>query len=240
MLNGASSSGKSCLSRELLEVFDEPWFHMPVDAFHAMRARKDLPRPELDERFMRTRRGYHRAVAGMVMAGNSVVADHVLSEPWRLADIVQQWGELDVTMVGVHCPLDELIRREQAREDREPGTAQSQFHVVHSGVEYDCEVDTSARSARECALEIKQIVGARTRTGAFDRLVVGRSSGRYRNSLSSSATRRALDGRHDRGRLHDKSCGDQATMGSIEPLRVLRARCARRSPISLRVLFSQG
>ena len=43
MLNGASSSGKSCLSRELWEVFDEPWFHMPVDAFYAMRARKDLP-----------------------------------------------------------------------------------------------------------------------------------------------------------------------------------------------------
>ena len=177
LLNGASSSGKSCLARELLEVFDEPWFHMPVDAFHAMRARKDLPRPELDELFMRTRRGYHRAVAGMVEAGNSVVADHVLSEPWRLEDILEQWGELDVTMVGVHCSLDELKRREGARTDREPGTAESQFHVVHAGVEYDCEIDTSARSARECAIEVEQIVGARPRPGAFDRLVAGRSPG---------------------------------------------------------------
>ena len=175
LLNGASSSGKSCLAHELLQVFDEPWFHMPVDAFHAMRARKDLSRPELDELFMRTRRGYHLAVAGMVRAGNSVVADHVLSEPWRLADIVQQWGELDVTMVGVHCPLDELIRREHARRDRELGTAESQFYAVHDGIEYDCEIDTSALSARECAIEINQIVKDRPRPGAFDRLIARRS-----------------------------------------------------------------
>lgn len=163
------------MARELLEVFDEPWFHMPVDAFNAMRARKDLPQPELEAILKRTRQGYHRAVAGMARAGNSVVADHVLSEPWRFADIREQWGELDVTMVGVHCPLEELNRRESARGDRERGTAASQFRVVHAGVEYDCEVDTSARSARECASEIQQIVQTRDRPGAFDRLIARRS-----------------------------------------------------------------
>ena len=88
---------------------------------------------------------------------------------------MKQWGEMDVTMVGVHCPLDALNRREGARGEREPGTAESQFHVVHAGVEYDCEIDTSAQSARECAIEIKQIVDARHRPGAFDRLVASRS-----------------------------------------------------------------
>lgn len=163
------------MARELLEVFDEPWFHMPVDAFHAMRARKDVPRPELDALLRRTRMGYHRAVAGMVLAGDSVVADHVLSEPWRLTDIAKQWRGLDVIMVGVHCPLDELNRRESARGDREPGIAESQFTVVHVGVEYDCEVDTVTLSAKECAIEIARIVEARRRPGAFDRLVAGPS-----------------------------------------------------------------
>jgi len=174
LLNGTSSSGKSTVARELLEVFDEPWFHMPVDAFHAMRARKDLPQPELDALFMRTRRGYHSAVAGMVRAGNSVVADHVLSESWRLADILEQWRDLDVTMIGVHCPLDELNRRERARGDRETGIAAGQFQVVHRGVEYDLEIDTSSRSARECGIEIKQIVQARPRPGAFERMIARR------------------------------------------------------------------
>jgi len=121
LLNGASSSGKSTVARELLEVFDDPWFHLPVDAFGAMRARKELSAPEVVALLRRTRQGYHRAVAGMARAGNSVVADHVLSEPWRLADILEQWAGLDVTMVAVHCPLPELNRREGARGDREPG-----------------------------------------------------------------------------------------------------------------------
>lgn len=124
---------------------------------------------------MRARQGYHRAVAGMAQAGNSVVADHVLAEPWRLTDVLELWSELDVIMVGVRCPLGELNRRESARGDREPGTAEGQFYVVHAGVEYDCEIDTSLRSALECAIEIKQIMESRPRPGAFDRMIGSRS-----------------------------------------------------------------
>ncbi|MFH0252256.1 chloramphenicol phosphotransferase, partial [Streptomyces chitinivorans] len=32
-LNGTSSSGKSSIATELLQVLDGSWFHMPVDAF---------------------------------------------------------------------------------------------------------------------------------------------------------------------------------------------------------------
>lgn len=38
-LNGTSSSGKSSIATELLRTLEEPCFHMPVDAFHAMRSR---------------------------------------------------------------------------------------------------------------------------------------------------------------------------------------------------------
>jgi chloramphenicol 3-O-phosphotransferase len=36
-LNGTSSSGKTTIARELLDVLDELYFHVPVDAFRAMR-----------------------------------------------------------------------------------------------------------------------------------------------------------------------------------------------------------
>ena len=87
-LNGTSSSGKSSIARELLAMLPEPWFHLPGDAFHFMRNRPDLAADsaELAEMLRRTRAGYHRAVAGMAAAGNNVVMDHVLAEPWRLAD----------------------------------------------------------------------------------------------------------------------------------------------------------
>jgi chloramphenicol 3-O-phosphotransferase len=44
-LNGTSSSGKTTIARELLDVLDELYFHVPVDAFHAMRERDRGDRP---------------------------------------------------------------------------------------------------------------------------------------------------------------------------------------------------
>ncbi|MGH3192598.1 MAG: phosphotransferase-like protein [Streptosporangiaceae bacterium] len=87
LLNGASGSGKTSIAEQLLVVLDEPWFHLPVDAINSMRARQrtlELSPAELDLVLARTRAGFHRAVAGMAAAGNNVVADHVLSERWRL------------------------------------------------------------------------------------------------------------------------------------------------------------
>lgn len=89
LLNGASSSGKSTLARQLLVDFTTPWFHMGIDMFGAMRADKqphELDPSAIGEVLHRTRAGFHRAVAGMALAGNNIVMDHVLSEPWRLTD----------------------------------------------------------------------------------------------------------------------------------------------------------
>lgn len=103
-LNGTSSSGKSSIATELLRILDEPYFHMPVDAFHAMRSPVPIEPGRLDTVLHRTWRGYHRAVAGMAAAGNNVVVDHVLSAEWRLRDCLSLFVPEDVVLVGVHCP----------------------------------------------------------------------------------------------------------------------------------------
>src|SRR4051812_7891023 len=41
VLNGTSSSGKSTIAKELLEVLDGTWFHLAIDHFHRIRARRD-------------------------------------------------------------------------------------------------------------------------------------------------------------------------------------------------------
>jgi hypothetical protein len=59
-LNGASSSGKSSIAEQLLEVLEQPWFHLPVDAINAMRAKRrtmELSQAELDVVLARTRAG---------------------------------------------------------------------------------------------------------------------------------------------------------------------------------------
>jgi chloramphenicol 3-O phosphotransferase len=171
-LNGTSSSGKSSIAAELLKLVPGPYFSVARDAVNSMRSREQTPEfgtPEFEAVFERTVHGYHRMLAGLASAGNGVIADHVLRPHW-LADCLEVLRDQEVTFVGVHCPLPELLRREQARGDRPPGLAERQFAVVHAHGDYDFECDTSVHSPRECAQLIADFVAQPARSGAFARL----------------------------------------------------------------------
>ncbi|MEU0150198.1 AAA family ATPase [Streptomyces sp. NPDC006288] len=169
-LNGTSSSGKSSIAKALLDVLGDTYFHMPVDAFHAMRTGPRLPPDELAAMLERTWRGFHRAVAGMAAAGNNVVVDHLFSEPWRLRDCLALFTPQDVVLVGVRCSLPELERRELARGDRPAGLAARQFDRVHAHGVYDVECDTERSSAADCARQIVDFLPRRPRPTAFERM----------------------------------------------------------------------
>jgi chloramphenicol 3-O phosphotransferase len=169
-LNGTSSSGKSSIAKELLALLGEPYFYMPVDAFHAMRSGPELAQDELDAVLRRTWMGFHRAVAGMAAAGNNIVVDHLFSEPWRLHDCLALFSAPNVVLVGVRCPLPELIRREQVRGDRPRGLAARQFDRVHAHGIYDIECDTGSTSAGDCARQIKEFLRHRPSPTAFERM----------------------------------------------------------------------
>ena len=176
LLNGASSSGKTTLSRQLLADFDTPWFHMGVDMFGAMRAEqrtRELDPADLRDVLHRTRAGFHRAVAGMAHAGNDIVMDHVLSEPWRLADLLTVMVGIDVVFVGVHCSIPTLVERETLRRTRAVSTAADQATKVHFHGLYDIEVDTAADTSEACSAQIRHYL-QRNRAApgrrAFDRL----------------------------------------------------------------------
>ncbi|MEU9290017.1 AAA family ATPase [Streptomyces sp. NPDC048275] len=169
-MNGTSSSGKSSIAKELLPILNDTYFHMPVDAFHAMRARRDFATDELPSVLRHTWMGFHRAVAGMASGGNNIVVDHVLSEQWRLLDCVALFVPEDVVLVGVHCPMPELERRERERGDRPSGLAARQIAKVHAHGLYDIECDTSTASPADCAQQIKDFLPHRPTPTAFEKL----------------------------------------------------------------------
>ncbi|MFH0243236.1 chloramphenicol phosphotransferase CPT family protein [Streptomyces sp. HK10] len=169
-LNSTSSSGKSSIATELLQTLDGPWFHMPVDVFHAMRTKRDVDPAELPAVLRRTWEGFHRAVAGMASAGNDIVVDHVLSERWRLLDCLALFEPRNVLLVGVHCSPEELRRREGVRGDRPPGLAEHQLDLVHAHGVYDVECDTTTASPAECAQRIRDALTHHTGPTAFERL----------------------------------------------------------------------
>jgi chloramphenicol 3-O phosphotransferase len=154
LLNGTSSSGKSSIAAELLIMLDGPYFYLSVDAINSMRAREktlELDQDQLAAVLARTRAGFHRVVAGMAQAGNDVIADHVLSERWRLLDCLEVMAGLEVVFVGVHCSA-------------------AQLRQVHSYGSYDIECDTTAASPRDCAETIRDFLAAGIAPVAFDRL----------------------------------------------------------------------
>ncbi|MFI1760674.1 AAA family ATPase [Streptomyces sp. NPDC020800] len=170
LLNGTSSSGKSSMARALLEVLDGTWFHMPVDAFHAMRCDHPIADEDLQAEIDRTAKGFHRAVAGMAAAGNNLVVDHPLSRRWRLLDLLDLLVPDDTVLVAVRCPLPELERRERERGDRQPGLAALQYGQVHAHGPHDLDLDTSLLSPQESALRIRDFLTDRPRPTAFARL----------------------------------------------------------------------
>jgi chloramphenicol 3-O phosphotransferase len=154
-------------------MLNPPYFHMSVDAINSMRAKVktlELDADELAAVLARTRAGFHRAVAGMAQAGNNIVADCVLSEPWRLLDCLTVMADCEVVFVGVRCSTRELQRREGGRGDREAGLAAMQQHQVHAHGIYDIECDTTEATPEDCAILINNFLARAQLPTAFDRL----------------------------------------------------------------------
>src|SRR5437660_1463788 len=81
-----------------------------------------------------------------------------LSRRWRLLDLLDLLVPEDTILVAVRCPLPELERREIERGDRQLGLAAMQYDAVHAHGLHDIDVDTSAHSPRECALQIRDFL----------------------------------------------------------------------------------
>jgi len=166
VLNGGSSSGKSGIARCLQSVLREPWLAFGVDTLiqampASMRASdagvQFAPDGEVivGPEFRSLEAAWIEGVAAMARAGAGVIIDEVFLG----GAVSQQWwqkalGGLGVLWVGVRCEGTVAADREVARGDRITGMAASQAEVVHQGVVYDLEVNTTHAESMECARTI--------------------------------------------------------------------------------------
>ena len=167
VLNGGSSSGKTSLSRRLQEVLPVPFLALGVDdLIDAMPLSMQSSEGDgiefgsdgsvnVGPAFRRLEAAWMTGVAAMARAGAPVIIDEVLlSGPAGQ----QRWSAalsgLSVLWVGVHCDPAVASAREAGRGDRIQGMAAYQAEIVHKGVTYDVEVDTSSTDAVTCAQTI--------------------------------------------------------------------------------------
>lgn len=177
VLNGGSSSGKSAIARSLQDELPEAWLSLSVDTLvDAMPARlttggdgigfADDGGVAVGHDFMALQDAWIAGLVAMARAGAHLVVDDVFLGG---AGSQRRWldalGDVPTLWVGVRCDPAVAARREAARGDRVAGMAALQADVVHQGVVYDLEVDTTDTGSADCA----RIITAHLRSSRGDR-----------------------------------------------------------------------
>jgi chloramphenicol 3-O phosphotransferase len=166
ILNGGSSSGKSGIIRCLQAVLPDPWLAFGCDSFvEALPAKMQASDQgivfaadggvSVGADFRALEAAWIDGVVATARAGARIIIDEVFLGG---AASQQRWqralGGLAVLWVGVRCDSAVAAAREVARGDRTQGMAAAQADVVHRGVSYDLEVDTTHTEALACARTI--------------------------------------------------------------------------------------
>ena len=166
VLNGGSSSGKSRLARSLQQVLPEPWLTFSIDSLiEAMPPSAEgsadgiAVAPDgavaIGGEFRALEAAWMAGIAEMARAGARIIIDDAFlggaasQQRWQ-----QALGTLSVLWVGVRCDSAVATAREIARGDRVTGMAAGQAELVHQGVVYDLEVDTTQADSLDCARAI--------------------------------------------------------------------------------------
>ena len=184
ILNGAPRAGKSSIVRVMQETFEGVWMNLGVDVFARATPRQFQPgvglrpgprpqrggeRPELERLLPQLFAALYDSVAALSRQRLNVVVDgglHRAINPAILPDCARRLEGLPVLFVGVHCPIEEIMRRRNeagadlgyARGTPEvpvPPPVSLWQEAVHDPGRYDLEVDTSELSAEQCAERIR-------------------------------------------------------------------------------------
>ncbi|GAA4577794.1 hypothetical protein GCM10023193_82050 [Planotetraspora kaengkrachanensis] len=157
------------MAKTLQRALAEPFLHVSSDQFVSagmLPERREDSGPFNWWNQMRPRffAGFHRCLPALAEAGNDLIVEHVIEFPaWR-DELARLLAHLDVFLIGVHCDLDELDRREHTRGDRRIGEGRSHVEedLIHTFGPYDVEVDTTAGVSAALAASVLKAWHERT------------------------------------------------------------------------------
>jgi chloramphenicol 3-O phosphotransferase len=95
-----------------------------------------------------------------------LIVEHIVETEEWMRRLLVTLEDYDVFYVGVHCPHEELERRERLRGNRKMGEARADFEVTHTLGVYDFECSTT-ESADTLAAQPVAAWLARGSPGAF-------------------------------------------------------------------------
>ncbi len=178
ILNGAPRSGKTSIAKVLQEQQSGFWLNLGVDAMMgSMVPPNRLPglglrpggeRPDLERDIERQYLGLYGAVAAFAEQGLNVVVDVGHHDDYSrslnlLPRCCARIVHLPTLLVGLDCPLEEIMRRRRQSSDGYLSAAagapvplpiQRWQQAVHQPGRYDLRLDAGSLSPDACAAEI--------------------------------------------------------------------------------------
>lgn len=159
VLNGPSGAGKSRLMEAVAEQSEVPWVRFDEPILGTVDHEFLIWRESADT----LHRGYLAGIAALAAEGNRVVTS--------AAGLPQSWfqlalGSIPALYVGLDCPLDVLLGREDGREGRWGGLAESSVGV-HEGWSYDLLLESDRHNPSALArLLLRELPEVRQRASA--------------------------------------------------------------------------
>jgi chloramphenicol 3-O phosphotransferase len=171
LLTGPTSAGKSTIGDSLLAALGEGTVWIEADRCFP----RVCPSPSVSLRDRAV--AFHRSALAWPASGFRLILDGSLPYEDRSArdECLEILREHRLLVVGVVADAATLQARESRREDRQPGRARVQAADIHSGMELDCVVNTSALSVESC---VAQIIAT---------MHIGRSVGQHRFAVHQRA-----------------------------------------------------
>ena len=169
ILNGVSSAGKTTLAKVLQERLSQPFFHMDVDTFCLMAPQKFLKHDySLQHNFVSH---MFDAVKLFSDRGYNLIVPCALLEGYGyLEKCVSLLHSYPVLFVHVTCPIEELIKREKERGNRQLGSTEAMLSMLIPQGSYDIVVDTYKYSTNDCADKIIEMLNKPEKLTSFKKL----------------------------------------------------------------------
>jgi chloramphenicol 3-O phosphotransferase len=200
ILNGAPQSGKSTIAKAIQDEFDGAWMNLGVDTYvrhvtperyqPGIGVRPGGERPDLEDVIPFFYAALYESIAVHANFGLNVVADFGHHDAYTeslgiLTDCARRLSHLPVLFVGVHCPVETIMERRQAKADGRvsenlsvindpPPSVLRWQEAVHGHGLYDLEIDTSVLTTDECLDAIRdRLDRGIERPSAFERIALG-------------------------------------------------------------------
>lgn len=161
-LNGSPSAGKTTLARALHAALPEPVFYQSLDDFRGSIRDPFWARGAIADLFDRVLTAYLACLREIAGQGFPVIAESIIT-PAELPRYVELFGEFEVVLIGVRCPLPIVRERELLRTDRLNGPHEldlTEFDQVQRHA-YELEIDTSAEPTAASVARIVTQLSAR-------------------------------------------------------------------------------